>query len=63
MLKFSHGGQYLACIEKDNLTVFQSYTLEKLNKKDQKLSLPSKDITSMYFNENDTIIALVSKDG
>ena len=57
-LKFSNGGQYLACVDLKEISILYSYTLEK-PKKIQCFS----GVNSMAFNFNDTIVTVASKDG
>ena len=54
-LKFSNGGQYLACVDLKDISVYYSYTLEK-PKKTQCFS----GVNSLAFNNNDTIVTAAS---
>ena len=58
-VKFSNGGQLLACIDPQHIGIYHAYTLERLNR------LPGRhaSIRNLDFNENDTVIAVVSWDG
>ena len=59
IMKFSNGGQILACVDIKDISLFQSYHLDKPRKQ----QCPSKDVTQIDFNKNDTMISVVSKDG
>lgn len=58
LIKFSNGGQYLACVDQKDLSVYYSYTLEK----PRKISCPP-DVSNLDFNDNDTLITISSKLG
>lgn len=58
-MKFSNGGQILACIDIKEISLFYSFALDKPRKQ----PCPSKDVMQIDFNKNDTMIAVVSKDG
>jgi len=58
-VKFSNGGQYLACVDLKDISVFYSYTLDK----PRKMPCPSSHVNNLEFNAADTIISVVSKDG
>ena len=58
-LKFSNGGHYLACIDLKDLSIFYSFSLEK----PRKMPCPNSLVSNLDFNENDTIVTVVSRDG
>ena len=58
-VKFSNGGQYLACVDLKEISIYYSYTLEK----PRKMPCPSAHVNNLAFNYNDTQISCVSKDG
>ena len=51
-MKFSNGGQLLACCDFKDIHVYNSYTLDKQIEKKQ--PLPSNQVNNIDFNENDT---------
>jgi WD40 repeat protein len=58
-VKFSNGGHFLVCVDFKEISVFFSFTLERL----AKMPCPSPHVTNLCFNHNDTIITVVSRDG
>lgn len=58
-IKFSNGGQWLACAVQKNLYIYRSYTLECVFS--EKTS--SSHVTDMKFTRNDTCLCMVSADG
>lgn len=58
-VKFSNGGQLLVCIDFKEISIFNSYYLDK----PRKMQTPSSLVRNIDFNENDTIMIVVSKDG
>jgi WD40 repeat protein len=58
-LKFSNGGQYLACIVLKHIYIYKSYTLECIFS--EKISCLH--VTDIRFSKNDTCLCIVSADG
>lgn len=58
-IKFSNGGQWLACIVQKHIYIYRSYTLECVFS--EKIS--SAHITDMKFTKNDTCLCIVTADG
>lgn len=58
-LKFSNGGQYLACVVQKNIYIYKSYTLECVFSE----NLSSSHVTDLKFTKNDTCLCLVTIDG
>ena len=58
LIKFSNGGQYLACVDQKDISIYYSYTLEKPKK-----TSCSPEISNLDFNENDTVLTISSKKG
>ena len=59
-MKFSKGGQFLACIDLKDVHIFYSFTLEKVG---NKIACPSYQVSNLDFNENDTVLTVCSRDG
>ena len=59
VMKFSNGGQLLACVDLKDISIFNSYTLDK----PKKTPGPSNMVSNIDFNDNDTLLTVVSKDG
>ena len=60
-IKFSRGGQFLACIDSKDVHLFYSFTLERMG---QKIACPSShSVSNLDFNENDTLLSVCSRDG
>jgi WD40 repeat protein len=55
LIKFSKGGQYLACVDQKDISIYFSYTLEKPKKYSH-----SGNISSLDFNDDDTIFTISS---
>ena len=58
-MKFSNGGQLLACVDLKDISIFNSYTLDKPKKQPG----PSGQVSNIDFNDNDTLLTVVSRDG
>lgn len=58
-IKFSNQGNYLACVDLKEISVFYSFSLEK----PRRIQAPSQSVTNVCFNYNDTVISVVSRDG
>jgi len=58
-IKFSYGGQYLACIVQKHMYIYKSYTLECIFS--EKIS--SSQVTDLRFSKNDTCLCIVTADG
>ena len=58
LIKFSKGGQYLACVDQKDISIYFSYTLEKPKKYSH-----SGNISSLDFNDDDTIFTISSEQG
>ena len=58
-MKFSNGGQLLACVDLKDISIFNSYTLDKPKKQPG----PSSQVSNIDFNDNDTLLTVVSRDG
>lgn len=58
-VKFSNGGQLLVCIDFKEISIYNSFLLDK----PKKMQTPSSLVKNVDFNENDTIMIVVSKDG
>jgi WD40 repeat protein len=61
-MKFSNGGHVFACVEKNTLHIYNSYTLEnthqvKMNCKE------NSEISQIVFNDKDQSLSVASKDG
>ena len=58
-MKFSNGGQVLACVGVKDINLFYTFALDK----PRKLACPSNLVSQIDFNYDDSIITVVSKDG
>lgn len=60
-MKFSNGGQLLACVDLKEISIFRTYQAGVEPPK--RMPGPSPHVSAMDFNYNDTFLTMVSRDG
>ena len=63
MIKFSSGGQYLACVDNKKIRLYSTFGLDNVLHGDDSIQCPAPGVSDICFSDMDTRMTVVTEEG